>query len=361
MKAVVVTPGAVESGRIQEVPDPSPLPGQAVVNVIEVGVCGTDIEILEGQYGEAPPGDEYLIIGHENFGTIVEAPAGSAFNPGDHVVCVVRRPDPVPCPPCAAGEFDMCLNGRYRERGIKGLHGFMSDYYVEAPEYLMKVPPGLQQMAVLVEPLSIVEKGVLQVEAIQRRLIWEPQEAVVTGAGPIGLLATLLLRSKGLDVWTLDLAERDDVRARLVEECGATYVKADEEPLSVLAERIAGIDVLVEATAVPEVVFEAIDAIGPNGIVCLTGVSAGSRRLEVPGAKLNLEMVLQNKVVFGTVNANLRHYAAAVHDLARFESRWPGLCQQIVTRRVPVSSYADALKPRRGVDVKSVVSFSPVE
>lgn len=358
MKAIVVTPGEADSGRVEEVPDPVPLAGEALVEVIEVGVCGTDLEILHGLYGEAPAGEEFLIIGHENFGRVLESPAGSRLRPGDLVVCVVRRPDPVPCAACAADEFDMCTNGQYQERGIRGLHGFMAEYYAEAPEYLVKLSPGLESVGVLIEPLTIVEKGVLQAEAIQRRLIWEPREAVVTGAGPIGLMATFLLRARGFDVWTLDLVPRTDLRARLVEACGATYVRSDEKPLSDLAEEIHGIDLLIEATAVPEVVFDAIDAIGPNGIVCLTGVSAASRRLEVPGAKLNLEMVLQNKVVFGTVNANLRHYASAVHDLARFESLWPGVCGQVVTRRVPVDSYADALT-RSSTDVKSAIVFSP--
>ena len=299
MRAVVVTPGQAGSGRLAEVPDPVPDAAQALVEVIEVGVCGTDLEILEGHYGTAPDGDAHLIIGHENFGRVLTAPVGSGLHPGDLVACEVRRPDPVPCAACAGGRQDLCTNGGFRERGISGLHGFMAERYVEVPAHLVPLPPELEDIGVLAEPLSVVEKGVHEAIAIQRRLPWDAREAVVTGAGPIGLMATMLLRSLGWDVWTVDVAPRDSTKAAIVEAVGAEYVKADEEPLLALAARIPGIDLIVEATAVPEVVFDAIDAIGPNGVVCLTGVSADARTLTVPGARLNLEMVLDNKVVFG--------------------------------------------------------------
>jgi threonine dehydrogenase-like Zn-dependent dehydrogenase len=357
MKAVVVTPGQADTGRVQDIPEPTRSADQVKVETIEVGVCGTDLEILHGLYGQAPPGDDYLVIGHENFGRVVEAPPDGELSEGDYVVCIVRRPDPVPCPQCAVGEFDMCSNGQYTERGIKGLHGFMSEYFVDSPEYLVKLPEVCSNIGVLIEPLTVVEKGVLQAEAIQRRMTWEPKEAVVTGAGPIGLMATLLLRSKGYDVYTLDIVERDSLRAQLVKDCGAEYVKGDEESLAQLAERVGGVDLIVEATAVASLVFDSIDAIGPNGVVCLTGVSAGARSLEVPADKLNLEMVLDNKVVFGTVNANRRYFTAAVEDLTRFQELWPGLCEKVITRRVPVESFQDALTPRPGIDVKSTVSF----
>ncbi|MCA1840938.1 MAG: glucose 1-dehydrogenase [Actinobacteria bacterium] len=357
MKAVVVTPKQAGTGRVQEVPTPEPAADQALVEVIEVGVCGTDLEILHGLYGEAPPGDDYLIIGHENFGKVVSAPAGSDLSPGDHVVAIVRRPDPVPCPQCGVGEFDMCSNGQYTERGIKGRHGYMSEYYVETPQYLVKLPDSLTEIGVLIEPLTVVEKGVIQSEEIQKRMTWTPHEAVVTGAGPIGLMATMLLRSRGYDVYTLDVVERDSLRAQMVEACGAHYVKGDEEPLSALCARVGGIDLIVEATAVAQIVFDAIDAIGPNGVVCLTGVSAGSRSLQIPADKLNLEMVLDNKVVFGTVNANRRYFEAAVQDLQTFEKMWPGLCSKVITRRVPFDAFEEALTPRPGIDVKSTVSF----
>jgi len=360
VKAVVVTPKEPNSGRVQEVPTPEPASDQALVEVIEVGICGTDLEILAGDYGEAPPGDDYLILGHENFGRVANAPEGSGLEPGDHVVSIVRRPDPVPCPQCAAGEFDMCSNGLYTERGIKGLHGFMSEFYTERPEYLVKLPDSLADVGVLMEPLTVVEKGVLQAQDIQRRMTWTPKEAVVTGAGPIGLMATLLLRSKGYEVFTLDILDRDHPRAKIVAECGAEYVKGDEEPLAKLAERIDGIDLMVEATAVPQIVFDSIDAVGPNGVVCLTGVSARGRSLDVPADMLNLEMVLDNKVVFGTVNANRRYFAAGVEDLTRFEELWPGLVRRMITRRSPVDSFEEALK-REDDDVKTTVSFAAPE
>src|SRR5436190_1077482 len=282
MQAIVVTPRQARSGRVEEVPTPHPGPGQVLVKTLDVGVCGTDIEILNGEYGEAPPGEDYLILGHENFGQVVEADDGGQFAEGDHVVCVVRRPDPVPCAACAAGEFDMCSNGQYTERGIKGRHGFMAE----------------------------------------------------------------------------DIVDKTSNRAKMVEACGATYVKGDETSLLQLSEQLGDhIDLIVEATAVPQIVFDAMDAVGPNGVVALTGVSAGTRKLEVAGAHLNFEMVLMNKVVFGSVNANKRYFASAVTDLARFEELWPGLCEQLITRRVPYTGFQDALAPRPGIDVKSTISF----
>lgn len=357
MKAIVTTPGQTGAGRVQDVPTPAPAENEVLVKVLDVGVCGTDIEILHGLYGEAPPGDDYLVLGHENFGVVERAPAGSGFSAGDYVVCLVRRPDPVPCPTCRAGQQDMCLNGLYTERGIKGRHGFMSEYYTELPEYLVKLDPSLENIGVLIEPLSVVEKGVEQAESLQRRLAWHPQEAVVTGAGPIGLMATMLLRSHGWDVWTLDIVPPDSLRAQVVTACGAHYVKSDEESLDQLAERIPPIDLVVEATAVPQLVFNAISAVGPNGVVCLTGVSASSRTLQVPADALNLDMVLANKVVFGTVNANRRHYEMAARDLVMFNALWPGLTEQVITRRVPVDDFETALEPRPGIDVKSAVTF----
>ena len=353
-----MTPGQAGSGRLEQVPDLVPGPGEALVAVREVGVCGTDLEILDGLYGSAPDGDDHLIIGHESFGRVVQAPVGSAVPVGTLVACQVRRPDPVPCTACAVGQQDMCTNGRYTERGIKGLHGFMADLYADRPEYLVPVPAEVEAFGVLLEPLSVVEKAVNDAALVQRRLAWEPKEAVVTGAGPIGLMATMLLRSLGMDVWTIDLAPRDSRKAAVVEATGAEYVKGDEEPIDELAHRIdGGIDLVVEATAVPEVVFSAIDAIGPNGVVALTGISAGSRTLEVPGAKLNLEMVLENKVVFGSVSAGRRDWEAAARDLPAFETTWPGLCSRVLTRRLPAERYDEALA-RSGEDIKNTVTFS---
>lgn len=356
VQAIVVTPGKPGSGRLEDIPEPTPAPGEALVQVLEVGVCGTDLEILDGHYGTAPDGDDYLVIGHENFGRVLDAPAGCGLVPGDLVACEVRRPDPVPCPACAGGRQDLCTNGGFRERGIKGLHGFMTERYTEVPRHLVRLPGELEAVGVLAEPLSVVEKGVAEAQEIQRRLPWHAREAVVTGAGPIGLMATMLLRSHGWDVWTVDLAPRDSLKASIVEATGAEYVKGDEEPLLDLAGRVGGIDLLVEATAVPEVVFDAIDAIGPNGVVCLTGVSADARTLEVPGARLNLEMVLDNKVVFGTVNAAYRDWQAASRDLLRFEQLWPGTCERLLTRRLPPERYREALE-RQPTDVKNTLRF----
>ncbi len=357
MKAVVVTPRKAGSGRLMEAPDPQPRNGEVLVQVQQVGLDGTDAEILRGQYGEAPPGDDYLIIGHESLGCVAKVAAGvEELSPGDWVVAIVRRPDPVPCRNCAAGEWDMCLNGQYTERGIKGRHGFLAEFYTEAPEYLVNVPEEVSNVAVLLEPLSIVEKAVEQIWRIQDRLVWQPERAVVLGAGPIGLLAGMLLGLEGLEVFFYDAAE-PRLKRDLAEATGASYIWAGERQLGhELAAEIGPVDIVLEATGFSPLAFDAMDMVAPNGIVCLTGVSGGARKLEVSADHLNLEMVLSNKVVFGTVNAKRRHFESGVRHLQEIEVRWPGLLSRMITRRLPLEDFGDALERPPG-HVKSIVEM----
>lgn len=358
MRAVVVTPRKPGSGRLMEVADPKAQPDEVLVRVQEVGLDGTDAEILEGQYGEAPPGDNYPIIGHESLGQVEEIADGAGgLSSGDWVVAIVRRPDPVPCRNCAAGEWDMCLNGQYVERGIKGRHGFLAELYAEAPSFLVQVPEELAKVAVLLEPLSIVEKAVEQIGRIQERMVWQPERAVVLGAGPVGLLVGTLLRLEGLDVHFYDMTE-GGIKRELAEATGAHYIWAKERKLGhELGASIGAVDIIVEATGYSPLAFDAMDMIGPNGIVCLTGVSGGTRSLQVSADHLNLEMVLQNKVVFGTVNANRRHFESGIVHLKEIEVRWPGLLSRLITRQVSMTGFTEALE-RSPESVKSVVEIA---
>ncbi len=216
-----MTPKEPGSGRLAEVPDPQPRDGEVLVQVDQVGLDGTDAEILEGQYGEAPSGDDYLIIGHESLGRVAKVSAGvEGLSLGDWVVAIVRRPDPVPCRNCAAGEWDMCLNGQYTERGIKGRHGFLAEFYTESPDFLVEIPAEISAVAVLLEPLTIVEKAIEQIKRIQSRLVWQPERAVVLGAGPIGLLAGMLLSLEKIEVHFYDATERG-IKSDLAEATGA--------------------------------------------------------------------------------------------------------------------------------------------
>src|SRR6266540_4361228 len=262
MKAVVVTPKQAGSGRLQEVPDPTPQPGEVLVRVHEVGIDGTDAEILEGQYGEAPPNDDYLIIGHESLGRVGSVTDGVRdLAPGDWVVAMVRRPDPVPCRNCAAGESDMCLNGLYTERGIKGLHGFLAEYYAEQPRYLVKLPEDLATVGVLLEPLTIAEKALDQIQLMQSRLVWEPERAVILGAGPVGLLAALLLRLQDLEVHVYDRT-KPGLKSELAEAMGAHYIWAEKRCLGhELANEIGPVDIIFEATGFSPLAFDAIDTV----------------------------------------------------------------------------------------------------
>lgn len=355
MNAVIVTPGLAGSDRYQEVSDPRPEGEEVLVEVLAVGVDGTDDEIARGLYGEAPPGEDYLIIGHESLGRLMQ-PAGG-LDEGSLVAAIVRRPDPLPCLNCARDEWDMCLNGQYTERGIKGRHGFLAEYYTEAPKYLVPVPDSLARVGTLVEPTSIAEKAIDQIWRIQSRMAWEPRHVLVTGAGPVGLLAVAALRLRGLDVFVYDRAASGP-KVDLVSAIGASYLLAKDHELgNPLVEELGHIDIAIEATGYAPLSFELADTVGTNGVVVLTGVSGGNREVTIAVDHLNLEMVLANKVIFGTVNANRRHFEAAVADLEHIEQCWPGWLERCITRRVPHADYRAALE-RGSDDVKVVVEIS---
>jgi threonine dehydrogenase-like Zn-dependent dehydrogenase len=333
---------------VTDVPDPVRSDGQLLVDGIAVGVCGTDREIAGGEYGWAPPGQERLVLGHESLGRVREAPAGSGFAPGDLVVGVVRRPDPEPCGACAHGEFDMCRNGGYTERGIKEIHGYASEQWVVEADYAVKLDPRLADVGMLMEPTTVVAKAWEQVEQVGSRSWFEPKRVLVTGAGPIGLLAAMLGRQRGLDVHVLDRV-RGGLKPKLVHELGAHYHWSDIESVT---DRVRP-DVVIEATGVPALVFGAMAGTASYGIVCLTGVSSSGRNLRLDGGELNRDIVLENDAVVGSVNANLRHYAQAADALAEADLGW---LERLVSRRVPLESHAEAFEPRDD-DVKVALTL----
>lgn len=349
MKAIAVFPRKRNSAHLREVETPTILENEVLIRVREVGIDGTDMEINAGLYGEAPENEVFLIIGHEAIGVVEEVGSEVAeFQPGDLVVATVRRPDN--CLNCTAGEYDMCLTGNYKERGIKGLHGFMADYYKEFPEYLIKIPKKFKDIGVLLEPLSIVEKAIFQIFEIQKRMSWEPEVALVLGAGPIGLLATMILRNKGIDTYTLARSERNSAKARLVEKTGAIYINAREEPIQTLPDKLGNIDIIIEATGNANIAFQAMNILGINGILALTSITGGNGKLEIDADSMNLGIVLGNKVIFGTVNANKRYFEMGIEQF----SRWQELMKEMITRRVTLENFELALKREDG-DIKTII------
>ncbi|MHB1890788.1 MAG: glucose 1-dehydrogenase [Acidimicrobiales bacterium] len=344
MKALTVVPGKAGSARLDDVDDPPASDGPVLVETLAVGVCGTDAEIVSGAYGWAPPGRERLVLGHESLGRVVEAPAGSGFEAGDLVVGIVRRPDPVPCANCAVGEWDFCRNGRYTERGIKEHDGYCSERYRITPDYLVKVDPALGVLGVLLEPASVVAKAWEQVERIGARAHFAPERAVVTGAGPIGLLAALIGVQRGIEVHVIDQVA-SGLKPDLVAALGATY------HTGAIEDACDAPDVVVECTGVGSLVFDAMEHLAPGGVVCLTGVSSGGHSIGVDAGLLNRSMVLENEAVVGSVNANRRHYEAGAAALAKADAGWLG---RLVSRRVPLESWSEALD-RKPDDVKVVI------
>jgi threonine dehydrogenase-like Zn-dependent dehydrogenase len=347
MKAITVEPHKRETARLEDIPEPDAHDGSVLVEAVAVGVCGTDVEIVDGQYGWAPPGKNRLVLGHESLGRVLDPGPTSGLQKGDFVVGIVRRPDPVPCPNCAVGEWDMCRNGKYTERGIKQIDGFMSERWRIEPDYAMKVDRSLGLLGVLLEPTTVVAKAWEQVRRVGERAYWEPRTVLVTGAGPIGLLAALVGSQRGLDVHVLDRAESGP-KPELVRALGATYHTGSATNVGFDP------DVIIECTGVGQVIADSLHAVAAGGVVCLTGVGTGGRTTGFNTADVAATMVLQNNVIVGSVNANKRHWYKAGQVLALADRAW---LSRLITRCEPPEAFMRALQ-RQQDDIKVVIQFA---
>jgi threonine dehydrogenase-like Zn-dependent dehydrogenase len=370
MKAVAVDPSRRRVGLVEERAPRVAAPTDVRLRMLEVGVCGTDREICAFEYGTPPAGSDHLIIGHESLGEVVEVgPAVSRLKPGDLVVPMVRRPCAHDrCPACRAGRQDFCFTGDFAERGIKGLHGFMTEFVVDDERYMRVVPPALRDVAVLVEPLTIAEKALMQVDEVQQRLPWacefvpgKPRQAchraVVIGAGPVGLLGAVALVARGFDTSVYSREPAPNPKADLVAAIGARYFSAQDTSLAQLAERVGNIDLVYEATGASAIAFEMMKVLGTNGVFAFTGVPGRKAAIEVDTDVIMRNLVLKNQVVFGTVNAGVEAFDAAVEDVALFRERWPAAVRALVTGRYPVEAYRDLLVgPAQGI--KNVLTFA---
>ena len=346
MRACTVAPGRPDTARVEEIGEPAEEVGEVLVEGLLVGVCGTDVEITSSGYGWPPPGHERIVLFHESLGRVLDAPADSGLSAGDLVVGIVRRPDPVPCLPCSHDQWDFCNNGQYTERGIKELDGYGAERWRAPAKYLVKVDPSVGDLGVLTEPTSVVAKAWDYAERLGARAPWTPRTVLITGAGPIGLLAAMIGVQKGLDVHVLDRVT-DGPKPKLVADLGATYHAQS------VAEVGLQPDVAIECTGVGSVVFDLMSSLAPDGVLCMTGISSGKHALDVDESAINKQLVLTNSVVFGSVNAARRHYEQAADYLQAADSDW---LAQLVSRRVPMGSWSQALQ-RQQDDVKVVVDL----
>ena len=346
MKAISVFPGKPDSVHLADVPKPAldqvPNGRGVLVKVLRVGVDGTDKEINAAEYGAAPPGFDYLVIGHEGFGQVeAVGPNVTELKVGDYVVATVRRPGKSIYD--LIGTNDMTTDDTYYERGINLRHGYLTEYYVDDAEFIVKVPKGLKHVGVLLEPTTVVEKGIYQAYEIQRRLkVWKPRKAAVMGAGTIGLLASLVLRLRGLEVTTFGRTTPPYLNASLLEEIGARYISTKETPLIDAAKEFGPFDLIFEGTGNSGVVFDSMQALGKNGVLVLASVTGGDKMISIPADRINLEFVLGNKVMVGTVNANREYFEIGVGDLSQAELEYPGWLSKLLTDPVKgLENYAE--------------------
>lgn len=367
MKAIAVIPGSKNSAHLVEMPKPSVddiADGRGVlVKVLRVGVDGTDKEINNADYGAAPEGDDFLVIGHEGFGVVEEVGSNvRELRPGDYVVATVRRPGSSVYD--VIGTNDMTTDDTYFERGINLRHGYLSEYYVDDAEFIVKVPRGLKDVGVLLEPMTVVQKGITQAFEIQRRLkVWKPRRAAVLGAGTIGLLATLVLRLRGLEVVTFGKTAKPYFNSDLLEEIGADYVSTDDISVKDHAAANGAFDLIFEATGYSPIIFDAMQGLAKNGVLVLSSVTGGDRRVEIPADKINLEFVLGNKVMVGTVNANREYFESGVKDMSAAALEYDGWLAKLLTHPVQgLENFAELFeKLTSGTDViKVYCEVSPV-
>jgi threonine dehydrogenase-like Zn-dependent dehydrogenase len=346
MKAITIIPGKAGSATVQDVPEPDANEGDVLVRALELGICGTDFELVSGQYGWAPKNSDYLILGHESLGVVESAPSASGFHKGDLVVGIVRRPDPVPCIGCAVGEWDMCRNDLYTERGIKEIHGFGSELWRNESEYLIKLDSRIRPIGVLMEPASVLAKAWDHVERIGRRAEWKPKTVLVTGAGPIGLLGAMMGRQRGLEVHVLDRVT-SGLKPQLVADLGAEYHTGSVHDLNFRP------DIILECTGVCSLIVDSMSKLDSDGILCLAGVSSRGQTGKLDVGELNRRLVLENCVIFGSVNANRRHWQLAGQALSEGDHDW---LSRLISRREPLANWHEVLE-RKPDDIKVVVQF----
>lgn len=349
MKAIAVHPGKPDSVHLAELPKPSVRSikdGKGIlVRVLKVGVDATDREINEAKYGNAPPGFNFLVLGHESFGIVEEVgPAVRLFKPGDYVTATVRRPggsiyDQI-------GTYDMTSEETYYERGINLLHGYLTEHFVDHEDYIVKIPVGLKHLHVLMEPMSCAAKAVQQAYEVQRRMkVWRPQRAFVLGVGQIGLLTTLVLKLRGLEVFSIARSKPGTLSSEIVAGLDATYVSTSEKPMDELVREVGKADLIVDATGSSAAAFNAMKYLGHNGVLVWTSITGGAAVTELPSDKINIEWVLGNKLLLGSVNANKEHFERGIRDLALGEVMYPGVIQRILTTPVAgLDNYQEMMK-----------------
>ena len=352
---MTVIPRQAGSLEVRDLAEPSPARGELLLDVQRVGVCGTDRDIISGFYGEAPRGSGYLVLGHESLSRVKEPGRGvKRFRKGDLVVPTVRRNCPEECLNCRSGESDMCLTGHYREHGIKGLNGFAGERALTDSRFVVKLPESLSEVGVLLEPLTIVEKGILQAFLMQKaRMKWEPRKALVLGAGAVGLLATAVLRLRGVEVTTVARRPEGSLKARLASSTGASYVNVKQDPLSGMEGRF---DIVIEATGATSVALEAQSLCGVNGVVSYVGIYRPEVVSEDAG-KVFTDLVLGNRVYLGSVNANISYFRSGVRDLVAIRRKWDGFLDRMITRTVPIARGAEAYGPEGDEEVKTVLQI----
>lgn len=365
MKAIAIEPGTKNISLVER-PEPQiQSPNEIKLKILQVGICGTDREEAAGGRADAAPGQKELVIGHEDFGQVIEV--GSAVqkvSAGDYAMFTVRRP----CEQCiCGGHSDMCPTGNYTERGIKGRDGYQTEYVVDTEQYIIRIPQEISHIGVLAEPMSVSEKAINEALRIQcARIPYAKQESwlsgrqvLVAGLGPIGLLAAFILRLRGAEVLGVDIVDEETVRPRILASIGGKYVDGRKVPTTSLDEAFGQIDLIFEATGVPRLEFELIDALGINGIYVMTGIPAGERPLNIVGAPLLQQMVLKNQVMLGSVNASVEDFEKGIAELEQANKKYPEAIRQMITERYPVEKFREALLSHHNADeIKCVIDWA---
>lgn len=375
MRALGLRQGAREASTFT-VPEPSiRSPHEVLIQALQTGICGSDRAVITNGLADPPPGEDFIILGHEGLGRVLAVGREvEGLSAGDLVVPTVRR-GCGECPPCASGQSDFCFTGRYTERGLHRLHGFFAERYVEEAQYLVKVPLGLAHVAVLTEPMSIMEKAVEQALFIQDRMPWAcplgakdtPAEvwahcktALVVGAGPVGLLGLALVRSAGMNAWLVERKDPAHPKVALARRLGADYLDSRGLTPDDMARQVGPVDLIVEATGASDLALSLIPLLGRNAIYVLTGIPRGSSQVCVDGNRILSQTVRMNQVIVGVVNANRRHFEAVLTDMAKMEQQFPGFLSSLITHRFTLADYGEALGPRTPDQIKVIFQIAPV-